>query len=249
MTYATFTDDCLVALGMVHDDRLWYRDNMLMNVLHQEALLVTQNIARDYGPGGSPLSSAHKRSTSIVPVTYNQTPDDSEWSYLYFDLPTEVYDIPHDSGLVVRYHRPSLPVNCKPSVAGATFTPAALEQLSGIWGHRRLYPREDRPYTVRTRSGNADRVRLYGVSPLITKLLVAVFAAPRFDTLNYDEEMRIEPHRLADLKRLVLNMSVWPMGIPQERDKNEGRDMEPNQVVNTRPLISVNDPLMNSAVQ
>lgn len=246
-SYGTFTDDCLGAMGMIGDDRLWYRDNMLMNVLHQEALLVTQSLSRDYGPGGSSLPAAHKRSTLVIPITYNQAPDDSEWSYLYFDLPTEVYDIPHDSGMLVRYHRPSLPVGCKPSVAGATFTPAALEQLSGIWGHRRLYPREDRPYYVRTRSGNADRVRLYGVSPLITKLLVGVFAAPRYELVGYDQEMMIEPHRLADLKRLVLKMSVWPLGIPQERQRNDGRDMEPNQVVNAQPIISINDPILNSA--
>lgn len=245
-TYGEFVDDCLVALGMIHDDRLWYRDNMLMNVLHQEALLVTRSIARDYMPGGSPLESAQRRSTVIVPVVYNEAPDDAEWSHLYFDIPSQVYNIPHDSGVMVRYHRPSLPVNCKPSVAGAVFTPATLEQLSGIYGHRRLKPREDRPYYVRTRSGDKDRVRLYGVSPLITKLLVGLMAAPRYEAVSYSDSMQANPHQLADLKRLVLTMSVWPLGIPQERLRNDGRDMEPNQVVNTRPLVSINDQILNS---
>lgn len=245
-SYGEFTDDCLVALGMVHDDRLWYRDNMLMNVVYQENLLVSQSIGQDYSPAGSPLGSSHKRSTVIVPVTYNETPSDSEWAYLYFDLPQEVYDIPHDSGIFIRYHRPSLPVGCKPSIAGATFTATTLEELSAIWSHRRMSPREDRPYYSRGRAGNADRVRLFGVSPLVTNLLVGLFSAPRFETVGYDEPMRIDPHRMADLKRLVLQMSVWPLGVPQERYKNDGRDFEPNQVINTRPLVSVNDPMQDS---
>ena len=83
---------------------------------------------------------------------------------------------------------------------------------------------------------------------MITKLLVGLYYAPKFDTMSLDEEMRIDPHRLHDLKRLVLNMSVWPLGMPQERLKNDGRDLEPQQVVNMRPLVSVNDPILNSNI-
>lgn len=247
MTYSEFVDDVLVSMGFTHDDALFYRDNALQNTIYCESLLVTQDLSRDLGVGGGGLAATHKSEVVVVPVTYNETPTDSNWPYLYFDLPGEVYDLPFDSGVgSISYWRPALPVSCPPSWAGAKFTQTTFGSLTGLYGSPYQKPREDRPYYVRYRAGTADRVALFGMSPLVTKLLVQVYYAPRYASVLFSDTMLIDPHRLHDLKRLVLDMSAWPLGIPQERLKNDGRDMEPNQVVAPRKLVSVNDPIMNS---
>jgi hypothetical protein len=244
MTWATFIDDILNVLGMGHDDRLMLRDGVLQNALFALHKINGQDLsagAVDKGSDGEAYT--HMESVVVVPVTYNATPDDTLWAYLWFDLPSEVYDLPHDRGIrFVRYHRPSLPVNCRPSIAGKPFTRTTLGSLSTLYDHRRQSPREDRPYYARATVGNIDRVYLFGVSPQITKVLVGLLYAPNFMDVSFDDDIPIDPAKLHLLKRMVLQMAVWPLSIPQERLKNDGRDFEPNQVINTRPIISVNDP-------
>lgn len=245
MTYATFIDDVLASLGFSHDDRLWYRDSILQNVLYAQAKLVSQTLSEDLGPKFDGTAAQHKLSTAVVPVTYNEQPDDANWAYLWFDLPSHVYDIPFDGGLAwIRYHRPSLPVNCPPSVAGAVFSRTSLGALSTIYGSTYQRPSEAQPWFCRSRINEIDRVYLFGMSPLITKVLIGIYAAPSFTEVSFGDEMMIDEDRLFALKRMVMEMAIWPLGIPQERLKNDGRDFEPNQVVNTRPIISVNDPAM-----
>jgi len=245
MTYRDFVDDVMVALGMIHDDSLWSRDNILLNTIYQENLLVGQDISRTIGLSGDGVSSTNKRQVVPVPVTQVECSDEWSWEHAYFDLPSKVYDLPFDGGItMIRY---AVGCGCESSVMGATFSATTLERLSLMKNLPYQSPRPDQPYYARYKSLNdKDRVGLFGISSLVTKLLVGVYYAPRFDTLDMNTDMRIDPHRLADLKRLVLTMSVWPLGIPQERHKNDGRDFEPGQVVNTRPIISVNDPILNS---
>lgn len=242
-SYGTFIDDVLASLGFVHDDRLWYRDSVLQNTIAAQAKLVGQTLSQDLGPAADGTAAQHKLTTPVVPVAYNQNPTDTDWAYLYFDLPSSVYDIPFDGGLAwVRYHRLSLPVNCKPSVAGAVFNRTTLGALHTIYGSTYQRPSEEQPYFARARSGDADRVYLFGVSPLITKVMVGIYASPSFLTVSFSDPMMVDDDKLYTLKRMVMEMAIWPLGIPQERLKNDGRDFEPNQVVNTRPIISVNDP-------
>lgn len=243
MTYKEFIDDILVTIGMGFDDALWYTDNILMNVLHCEKKLVTQSLAVDTGVASDGRSASRQLSTIVVPVTYNQTPSDLNWAYLYFDLPSEVYDLPHDKGInMVRYHRPSLPVGCRPSIASTPFTGTTLASLDSMYSHRHMAPSESRPYFARAKAGNADRVYLFGISPLITNVLVGLFSTPRYDMVDLDSDMQANPQQLFTLKEMVLDMAVWPMSIPQERLKNDGRDGEPGQVINPRRLQSINSP-------
>ena len=247
MTYGEFVDDILVALGFIHDDSLFYRDNILQNTVYQESLLTTQTLSRDLGIRGDGKGATYNSRTVVVPVTYNETPTDANWSYLYFDLPSQVYSLPFDGGLAtIAYHRPSLPVNCPPSWAGAKFTQTTFGALTGLYGSPYQKPSESQPYYVRYKAGNEDRVALFGMSPLVEKLLIQVYYAPKYTGISYSDEMPIDPHKLNDLKRLVLTMSAWPLGIPQDRLKNDGRDLEPSEVVNIRPLVSVNDPILSS---
>lgn len=248
MTYGALIDDVLVASGMTHDDRLWHRDNILHNVVYGVSLLGTQSLARDLGMAGDGISGTHRRQVVCVPVTHEECPSECEWAHSWFDLPSEVFDLPFDGGVtMVRYAKGC---GCKPSVAGASFSATTLEALTGLYGTLYQNPREDRPYFARyTTNDGKDRVAVFGVSPVVTKLLVGLLYAPKFETVDFDDEMPIEPHRLHDLKRIVLNMSIWPLGIPQERQRNDGRDFEPGTVINTRPLVSVNDPVLNSNTQ
>lgn len=248
MTYRAFIDDIMVALGMIHDDSLWSRDNILSNVVYGVSLLGTQSLARDLGASGDGISGIHQRTVVCVPLKHVECSSSCEWDHSYFDLPSEVYDLPYGGGVtMIRYAKGC---GCKPSVAGVTFSATSLEALTGLYGTAYQNPREDRPYFARyTSEDGKDRVGVFGVSPLVTKLLVGLLYAPKFDKVDFDDDMPIDPHQLHDLKRLVLNMSIWPLGIPQERLKNDGRDFEPETVINTRPIISVNDPILNSNTQ
>lgn len=247
MTYRTFIDDILVALGMGHDDALWSQDNILLNTIYAENLLVTQSIAKDTGLSGDGISSTHKRRVVCVPITQVECSTECDWEHAYFDLPSEVYDLPSDGGItMMRYAKGC---GCGDSLMGASFTPTTLERLSALSKTPYQKPSKTSPYYARyTSEEGTDRVGIFGISDMITKLLVGLYYAPKFDTMSLDEEMRIDPHRLHDLKRLVLKMSVWPLSIPQERDKNDGRDFEPGQVVNTPPIIGINDPILNSNI-
>lgn len=243
MTYQEFIDDVLVALGATHDDALWYRDGLLQNVIYCENKLVTQSLNNDLGPASDGRSASHQLEVVVVPVTYQQQPTSVQWAHLYFDLPSEVYDLPHDKGVsFVRYWRPSLPVSCPPSVAGATFTGTTIASLSAIYGHRHMSPNESRPYFARAKAGSADRVYLFGVSPLVTSVMVGLYSAPNFAEMALSDQMRIEPHKMYALRNMVMGMAVWPLGMPQERLKNDGRDFEPQQVLNMRQPISLNNP-------
>lgn len=245
MTYKQFIDDIAVSMGFVHDDSLFSPDNLLMNVIYAENLLVKQSLGKDLGLSGDGLSGTHRRRIVCVPLTHVECDDECSWEHAYFDLPSEVYDLPFDGGIsMIRY---ASGCGCPEAIMGASFTLTSLERLSSLRRSSYQSPREDRPYFARyTSADQHDRVGVFGVDPTIIKLLVGVYYAPKFETMSLSDEMRIDPDRLFDLKRLVLTMSVWPLGIPQERLKNDGRDLEPNQVIIPRPLISINDPILTA---
>lgn len=244
-TYKEFIDDIAVAMGLIHDDAVWSIDNLLMNVIFCENLLVKQQLSKDLGLNGDGISGTHKREIVCVPLTHVECDEECSWEHAYFDLPSEVYDLPFDGGVsMIRYANGC---GCPPAIMGASFTSTSLERLSSLRLTSYQSPREDRPYFARyTTSIGADRVGVFGVSTIISKLLVGVYYAPRFETMPLSATMRIDPDRLFDLKRLVLTMSAWPLGIPQERLKNDGRDFEPGQVVLPRPLLSINDPILTA---
>lgn len=247
MTYRQFSDDILVALGFIHDDATFYIDSILMNVIAAENLLVTQDLAKGTGISGDGITGTRNRRVVCVPVVHVECSNECSWEHSYFDLPSQVYDLPMDGGVtMIRYAKGC---GCESSMMGVSFTHTTLERLSALKNVPYQNPQPDRPYFARyTTVTGEDRVGVFGISDLITNLLVGVYYAPKFETMSLDEPMRIDPHQMHDLKRLVLKMSVWPLGIPQERLKNDGRDLEPGQVVNTQPIISINDPILNSNI-
>lgn len=244
-TYKQFIDDVAVAMGMVVDDAVWSPDNLLLNTIYCENLLVKQELSKDIGLSGDGVSGTHKREIVCVPLTHVECDDECSWEHAYFDLPSEVYDLPFDGGVsMMRYANGC---GCPPSIMGTSFTLTSLERLSSLRLTSYQSPREDRPYFARyiTATGT-DRVGVFGVSPIISKLLVGVYYVPRFGTMPLSAPMRIDPDMLLKLKQLVLTMSAWPLGIPQDRLKNDGADFEPGQVVLPRPLISINDPILTT---
>ncbi len=101
MTYREFCNDIMVALGMVHDDSLWSIDNTLMNVVAAENLLVTQDLTKATGMSGDGITGTRNRRVVCVPVTQVECSDECSWEHAYFDLPSQVYDLPMDGGVTM----------------------------------------------------------------------------------------------------------------------------------------------------
>lgn len=201
---------------------------------------------------GDDVSVASMAQHFVVDVAYNTPANDSDWPYHYFILPSQIYTLPHDGAVAyIRYNRIDLPANCPPSVAGATFSPTTLAALNGLYGSRMQRPSPSRPYYERGRQMvngvMRDHVRLYGVSPLIRKLNVGLYASLPTDTVALanlaDQPVDLSPEALRALKRMVLDDEAWILNIPQERLRNDGRDFEPGQVVRTPRQTSINDPV------
>lgn len=243
MTYNQFIDGVAVAMGYTHDDALYNREYILACTIYAENKLVGQDLSRDLGKASDGVAAQDKLVTRTVDVTYNATPDDAEWAYHYFELPEQVFDLSHGAGIsFVRYHQPSLPVACPPSVAKATFSQTSIAALSALYATSYQDPRPSRPYFARSRDGQGGRVRIFGIDPEISKLIVGLHVAADFATIDPATEMNIGPARLHVLMEMVMEMLTWALQIPQERLKNDGADFGPDQAFQTRPLISANDP-------
>jgi hypothetical protein len=250
MTYNDLISDIAVALGFTHDDSLLGREALAAIIVNAENKLAGQDLASDLGPASNGVVAQDKLTTfPAVPVVYTQNTNDVEWAHHYLVLPAAVHDIAHGAGIgFVRYHRPSIPVNCPPSVARATFTQTSLGALSAIYQHPVQRPSASQPYFCRAFDNNEDRIYIFGMDPQVTKLLLGLYVASDYLSVDLNGELRTPPARIFDLKRLAMQMSFWSMTIPQERLKADGRDMEPNQPINAPPIISVNDPAMISNV-
>jgi hypothetical protein len=243
MTYAQLRDEIAKALGYVHDDSLFTQDALLADIVHAVNKLSAQDLNSDIGSKGDGRGAQDKLTHKILPVVYNATPDDTEWAYHWMVIPDNVQDLTNGAGVsLIRYHRPSLPINCPPSIARATFTQTTTASLSAIYDSKMQRPKATRPYFTRAYDQQQERIYFFGLDPQVTKLLVGLYIAPSFLSVDPNEEIRLGPHRIYDLKRMVLDMNMWPLQIPQERLKNDGRDLEPDQPIQTRPIISVNDP-------
>jgi len=247
MTYAQLRDEIAKALGYVHDDSLFSQDALLADIVHAANKLSAQDLNTELTPRADGRGAQDKLTHKIVNVVYNPTPDDTEWAYHWLVLPDNVQDLTNGGGIsLVRYHRPSLPVNCAPSIARATFTQTTTASLSAIYDSKWQRPKASRPYFARAYDSGQDRIYLFGLDPSITKVIVGMYVATNFLTVDPDEEIRLGPHRIFDLKRMVLMMNMWPLQLPQERLKNDGRDFEPDTPIQTSPIISVNDPAVLS---
>lgn len=248
MTYNALIDDIAVALGFTHDDSLLGRNALGAIVVAAENKLVGQDLSKDLGPASSGVVAQDKLTTfPAVPVVYTENTNDVEWAHHYLVLPASVHDIANGAGIgFVRYHRPSLPINCPPSVARATFTQTSLGALSALYEHPVQKPSTVQPYFCRAFDQGEDRLYFFGLDPQITKLMLGLYVANDYLTVDFNDSLRTPPHRIFDLKRLAMQMSFWSMTIPQERLKNDGRDMEPGQQVSAPPIMSVNDPAMVS---
>ncbi len=248
MTYNQIAQDIEVTMGFTHDDALRARPAILYNVLLVVNKLKDQLLSKQLSIGDTKAASS-MTSTFPVQVTHESVPDTStdSWDRCYFDLPTSVYSLPNDRGVVfVRYLRNEIPHGCPPAVARRPFTATTLASLSGLEESKYQRPNPSRPYYARGREtvGGVvkDRVYVFGVSSNVKSLLVGLFAAPDFTTFDPDAPVDLPDEMLHTAKRMILDMEAWALQIPQERLKNDGRDFEPGEVVRTRPAISVNDP-------
>ena len=233
---------------MDHDDAMRNREAILY-VAHLGILkLKKQTIAKRLGVGDTQAIS-DMVSTYIVPVVHNDVGDDvvSDWDAVWFDLPTTVFSLDDGRGIsAIRYLRNELPMNCGPAFALTPFTQTTLAGLNSIYGSAYQKPNTSRPYYARARAntltGPKDRVYLFGIDQSINHLVVALFAIPDFTTLDPDAPVDLPDEMLMTLRKMILETEAWALQIPQERLQNDGRDLQPGEVVRTSRLTSVNDP-------
>jgi hypothetical protein len=248
MTYNELAQDIETTLSMDHDDALRSRPAILYNVLLAVNKLKDQQLTKQVKAGDARAASS-MTSTFIVPVVHRDVPDNStsDWDACYFDLPTSVYSLPNDRGVVfVRYLQNDIDHGCPPAVARVPFSSSTLASVSALYGSKWQAPNPSRPYYARGREqdGNSikDRVYVFGVRKTVKHLLVGLYAAPDFTTFNPDDPVDLPDELFFTLKKMVLDMEAWLLQIPQERLKNDGRDFEPNQQIRVSRLQSVNDP-------
>lgn len=240
LTYAQFVDDVLETMGYGFDDRLRNRESALYNAGLIFTKLRNQDISKSLGTGDLRDSASHT-STYIVPITHVNAPDDSVTDYdsSYFILPTGILDLDNGKGIaMVRYLRNDLPPNCPPMVARTPFTQTTMGSVYGLYQSAYQSPRADRPYFAQTE----DRILLYGVPPAVRNLFVQLYKVPGYVDLDPDAVADLPSHLLLTAKKMMLELEGWALQVPQERLKNDGRDLEPGQVVRTSPAISVNHP-------
>jgi hypothetical protein len=248
-TYDQITDDIMVAMGYTHDDSLRNKEAVLYNVKLGVDKLKSQQLQKNKDVGDYRRNS-DMVSTFIVPITHNDVEDDviTDFDASFFDLPTSIYSLDHDGGVsFVRYLRNEIPFGCPPAVALTPFTGATLASMHTFYQSAYQRPQSNRPYFARARAKTGDtyrdRVYLFGVSTEIKHLLVGLYAAPDYTEIDPDEEIGLPPHLLMALKQMVIDLERWALQVPQERLKNDGRDLEPNQVVRTERQMSLNNPI------
>lgn len=115
MTFAQLRDEIAVALGYVHDDSLFSQDALLADIVHAANKLSTQDLNGELTPRSDGRGAQDKLTHRILNLVYNPTPGDTEWAYHWTVLADSIQDLTNGGGVsLVRYHRPSLPVNCPP---------------------------------------------------------------------------------------------------------------------------------------
>ena len=247
-TYDQVVDDIMVTMGYTHDDSLRNREAVLYNVKLASEKLKKQILAKGDAIGDHRRGS-EMLSTYIVEVFHNDAPDNStvDWDYSYFDLPTSVYSLDHDSGVnFIRYLRNEIPCGCPPAVAKNPFTGTTIASLHALYNSAYQRPRVDNPYYARAKAKvgetTKDRVYLFGIPCDLKHLLVGLYAVVDFDDIDPDESIGLPDEMLETLKKMVIDLERWAVMMPQERLKNDGRDFEPNQQVRTERTMSVNSP-------
>jgi hypothetical protein len=243
-TYAQVADDVAIALGYTADDSLRKRGQIAYNVKLVRDKLAKQILAAD-AQRNDPRSSSDIMITAIVPVTWNDVGDAvvTDFDAVYFDLPFPVIGSMYDSGInFIRYLRNEIPMECPPAVSLTPFTGTTLASLNAIYGSAYQRPSAKQPYYARAKAGNKDRVYLFGIRDKVKHLLIGIYAGSDFLTMSLDDDINLPDDKLHTLKKMVMEMEAWSLQIPQERLMNDGRDMQPEQIVRTSPIMSVNHP-------
>lgn len=243
-TYAQVADDVAIALGYTADDSLRKRGQIAYNVKLVRDKLAKQILAAD-AQRNDPRSSSDIMITAIVPVTWNDVADAvvTDFDAVYFDLPFPVIGSMYDSGInFIRYLRNDIPMECPPAVSLTPFTGTTLASLNAIYGSAYQRPSAKQPYYARAKAGNKDRVYLFGIRDKVKHLLIGIYAGSDFLTMSLDDDINLPDDKLHTLKKMVMEMEAWSLQIPQERLMNDGRDMQPEQIVRTSPIMSVNHP-------
>lgn len=235
-TIRSIADEAAVALGFTHDDSRLSFNALALYVKMAVDKIRYRSLVKDAVL--DPRDGADMEETFVVDLTVNTANDTVPWNCQYFNIPCDLYDLPFDGGLRwVRYHRPSLALNCPPSIAGAVFTHTSLGSLSRLYDLAYECPREDRPYVARDRF----RVYVFGVHPAVTKLHVGLFCSvPDLADMDPDETLPLSPGVLGDVRRLVIDSARLALMIP-ERLQNDGRDLTQPQP--TEKQVSINDPI------
>lgn len=236
-TIRTIADDVAVSLGFTHDDPRLSLPALAWYVKLAADKVVSKTLAKDMAKG-DPRNMTTFLEVFTVDVTVNDANTTVPWNCLYFVLPRDIYNLPFDGGIAwVRYHRPSLPLNCPPAVSGASFTHTTIGALSRIYEAAYERPCPERPYVATDK----DRVYLFGVNPLVKKLLVGLYCAlPDLMDMDPDAEIPLTPDLIADVRRLVVDCARTGMMLP-ERLKNDGRDLDAPAPVDKQ--VSINDPV------
>lgn len=92
------------------------------------------------------------------------------------------------------------------------------------------------------KAGNKDWVYLFGIRDKVKHLLIGIYAAADFMNMSLDDDINLPDEKLHTLKKMVMEMEAWSLQIPQQRLQSDGRDFQPEQIVRTSPIISVNHP-------
>lgn len=243
-TYAQVADDVAIALGYTADDSLRKRNQIAYNVKLVRDKPAKQILAESYGKhdprGGSDLLT-----TEIVAVTWNDVGDAivNDFDAVYFDLPSSVIGVDHDGGInAIRYLRNDIPMECPPFAALNPFTGTTLASLSTIYGSAYQRPSPKQPYYARANAGNKDRVYLFGIREKVKHVWISIYATADFMTMSLDGDINLPDEKLHTLKQMVMQIELGILQVPQERDKNDGRDFEPGQITRTNSPISINHP-------
>ena len=83
---------------------------------------------------------------------------------------------------------------------------------------------------------------MFGIRDKVKHLLIGIYAGSDFLTMSLDDDINLPDDKLHTLKEMVIEMEAWSLQIPQQRRKDDGRDFEPEQIVRTSPIMSVNHP-------
>lgn len=243
-TLFSIADEVAVSLGFTHDDARQNRTTLSYYVKIAVDKLNDRRLTKDYS--GDQRSSASNIETFVVDVVHQVAPFTPSGDAgaadecLFFEPPANLLNLPFDGGLVwVRYHRPTLPLNCPPSIAGANFGITTLGSLSTLYGQAYQRPNESRPLVARDRY----RCYVYGCSPLIKKLRIGLLCAlPDMRDIDPNAPLQIPDEYLMDVRKLVLDSAKFSLLVP-ERLRNDGRGLEPGEQVRTEKQVSVNDPI------